>query len=549
MGLASKRRAGGGNGGPPRAKSGSRVKEKRYDDVRDRKSRPRRVQSTSPNPGDYNAKRKRFLDPATLAQGMTARGIGAKIQLSSLSHDEIERDLRHMEAYANACTAYSQQFFIYHNRSLVQSGHFGPVTAPTVVATEQYVNGNGDDPYRRAMPVRIDPEEEKRVSLLRKRIATSETQREILETEYMSLRAHYVYESQRLRRSRHAADGQLKALQDLVKSRGTVVALRRVRCAVARDILKALDKRNVAMTEGKNLSLETTPGVPDILDVWNEIEEKLQEAERSCRCVPIPEILALLKNDTKGKKKKEKKQPAGDDEEERIVPWDCRSMPGAPEGVSTLLSQMSSNPERTAAFSCGGMFGSKEASMCWDTSSLPSSYDTMGAEREDLLRLREEAQFLQDELEKERAGNKDLQKNIIGKRVRNDEMCAMMTLLRTETEAVLMRHNVLLDTREAKLAAQELHSKAVEARDKRADAMAELVDEDKRETVESVEATFAQTGGKHEPILHEEDENDGDDEGEMDEDDDEDGEIHDEPPNEVVIKTTDDIQEDLTPNP
>jgi hypothetical protein len=351
MGLASKRRA-GGNGGPPRAKTGTRVKEKRYEDARDRKSRPRRAQSTSPNPGDYSSKRKRFLDPATLAQGMTARGLGAKVQLAALAHDEIERDLRHMEAYANACTAYSQQFFIYHNRALVQSGHFGPVTAPTVVSTEQYVNGEAYDPYRRAMPVRIDPEEEKRVSLLRKRIATSESQREILETEYMSLRAHYVFESQRLRRSRHAADGQLKALQDLVKSRGTVVALRRVRCAMARDMLKALEKRNAALAEGKGLRPEAIPGVPDILDVWNEIEDKLQEAEKACRSVPVPEALAFLKQqDAKGKKKKDKKQPSGDDEEDRVVPWDCRSMPGAPEGVPTLLSQMSSNPERAAAFS------------------------------------------------------------------------------------------------------------------------------------------------------------------------------------------------------
>lgn len=190
------------------------------------------------------------------------------------------------------------------------------------------------------------------------------------------------------------------------------------------------------------------------------------------------------------------------------------------------------------------MFGSKESSMCWMTSSLPASYDTMGSENEELLRLREESQFLHDELEKERAGNKDLQKNIIAKRVRNDEMCAMMTLLRGETEAVLMRHNVLLDTREAKLAAQELHSKAVEERDKRVDAMADLVDEDKQETVEGVENNFPQTAGKHEPILREEEENDGDDEGEMDEDDEEEGEINDAPPNEVVITTTEGMAED-----
>ena len=181
--------------------------------------------------------------------------------------------------------------------------------------------------------------------------------------------------------------------------------------------------------------------------------------------------------------------------------------------------------------------------MCWDTPSLPTSYEKMGPEHEELLRLREEAQFLQDELEKERASNKGLQINIIGKRLRNDEMCAMMTLLRSETEAVLMRHNILLDTNEAKGAAQELHNKAVEDREKRADAMAELVDEDKREKAETAALDVDQTGGNHEATHREEHDNDGDDEGEMDEDDEEDGEINDQPPNEVVITKADDVEE------
>jgi hypothetical protein len=345
MGLPAKRRA----NGLPRAKP-SRLKDKRYDDTR-KPRLARRGQSLAHNPSDYKQKRKRFLDPTVLAQGMTSRCLGTRVPLTTLSGDEIEKDLRHMEAYANACTAYSQQFFIYHNRALVQSGHFGPVVASTGSPTEPLLNGDGYDPYRRVMPVRIDPEEEKRVALLRKKIASSEAQREILETEYMSLRAHYVYESQRLKRSRHTVDGQLKVLQELVKARGTVVALRRVRCAAARDILRALEHRNKVSAEGKSLQNKNDPGGPEIIDVWNDIEEQLREAEKACFSIIIPEDLAVLKNDSKGKKKKDKKLTAGDDEDDRIVPWECRRMPGTPEGVPILLSQMSSNPEKSAAWS------------------------------------------------------------------------------------------------------------------------------------------------------------------------------------------------------
>ena len=78
MALPTKRRNGGN--GPPRAKTGTRVKEKRYDDARERKRPPRRAPSTTPNP---SPKRRRFLDPTALALGMTARGIGARTQLTS----------------------------------------------------------------------------------------------------------------------------------------------------------------------------------------------------------------------------------------------------------------------------------------------------------------------------------------------------------------------------------------------------------------------------------------------------------------------------------
>jgi len=527
MGL-SKRRSGGN---PLRSKNANRLKEKRYEENRDRKLRfQRSARSNSENPKDHPLKRRRFLDPTTLTQGMTSRCLGARLPLTSLCGGEIERDLRHMEAYANACTAYAQQFFIFHNRASVQSGHYGPVTAPTLVSTEQYVNGDSYDPYHRAMPVRIDPEEDKRVSLLRKRIAASEARREVLETEYMSLRAHYVHESQQLCNSRRAVDGQINILQDLVKARGSVIALRRVRCAIASDIFRVLEYRNNILVSGKCHSRKEERIGPDTSEFWNDLEIKLSRAEDACHAISIPEELSFLKKN-KGKKKDRRQLIAVEDK--RIVPWSCRKMPGTPEEVSTLLSQMSSNPERTAAWSCGSMFGSSEVSMCWLASSLPKTFDKMEQEHDDLLRLRKEVKFLENELNKVRKANKDLQHDIIGKRLRNDEMCAMMTLLRSETEAVLERHNVLLETKEAKAAAQDIHDRSLEDRGRGGEELDDFVDEEK-ETSDLSKFQMLRKRGNCESIHREENENDGDDEDEMDEEDEE-KELNDSPPDEVVV--------------
>jgi hypothetical protein len=327
MGFSTKRRNGGN--ALPRAKSTHRVKEKRIENSREKKRHNRRPQSNLPK---QPSKRKRFSDPSLLATGMTARYIGARIQICGLTSEEIERDLRHMEAYANTCIIYSQQYFIHNNRALVESEQFGPINDPAVLSVERLSGGEASEPYHRTLPVRIDPEEEKRISLLRKRIATSEAQREILESEYMSLRAHYVYESQRLRRTRHVVDGELKLLQNLVKSRGTVVALLRVRCSIARDILCVLEKKN-ANSLSKCRKSDMISGYPDLMDFWSHHEECLREAELACLSVPIPDELLLLKADPKFNMKKEKSIQSSDQDEDKIIPWNCRSMPAAPEAI------------------------------------------------------------------------------------------------------------------------------------------------------------------------------------------------------------------------
>ena len=482
-------------------------------------------------------KSTKSFDITLLARGMTARCIGARIasQLTILSSEEMEKDLRHMEAYQNACIAYNQQFFIHHNRSLVQSGHYGPMTSPT-----NLVSGSSDatdsyyDPYRPVMPVRIDPEEEKRISLLRQRIASSEAAREVLETEYMSLRAHYVHASQRVKKSRQMVTAQLTLLKQLVQRRGKVVALRRVRVGAARDVLLSLERRTILLDNRGPVTAEPTAqvatpvGGPDMLETWNNVESLLSKAEKACRMLELD----VLSKRVRSKSPPPSKRKRGDTEEENgVIPqvaWDGRAMPRTPYGMPILISQMSEAPDKSAGFGCGGVFGSNESSLVFLEENLPSTYGDMEDDQDELLHLRNEAKVLCDELQRERRSNKDLQRQIIQKRKRNDEMCAMMTLLRSETEAVLARHNILLDTQEARQAASDLHQNAFEDREERGETG---VDMDEGEIVdELINGDFSQESG-----LHEEHDNDGDDEGSGGDDYEEEGELMEQPPTEVIL--------------
>lgn len=487
---------------------------------------------TQPKPKKKSAK---SFDVTVLARGMSSRCMGARIasQLTILSNDELEKDLRHMEAYQNACIAYDQQFFIHSNRSLVQSGHYGPITAPALVNGDSvYTNNIGDthfDPYRPVMPVRIDPEEEKRISILRKRIASSEAQREVLETEYMSLRAHYVYASQRVKKSSLSMLTQLKLVKQLVQRRGQVVALRRVRVAVARDVMLTLERRTTNARAMSTITSTTTTKGPDMMDVWNEVEHLLRKAELSCRSLDLD--LPTKRFQTKSPPPSKRKR--GDVEEEIVpvqhVPWECRTMPRTPFGIPILVSQMSHAPDKAAGIGFGEVFGSKPSSMVFLEENLPSTFKDMEKDVDDIAKCREEAMELHKALQQERVVNKVLQGQIIQKRKRNDEMCAMMTLLRSETEAVLGRHNILLDTQEARQAASDLHQKVLEEREQRGENgldvdEGELVDEMQRDDI------------PQESGLHEEHDNDGDDEGSGCEDEEEEGEMMEQPPKVFIME-------------
>ena len=297
-------------------------------------------------------RRTKLLDPILLARGMSSRSVGARVGtcLRTLSSDEVERDLRHIEAYSNACIAYAQQFFAFKNRELVTKGIYGPVQpAPGSINSQvahdnDYLKITDEDKQSAstsnstvpvggvAMPVRIDPEEEKRFAILRKKIAASEAKREILETEYLSLRAHYVHESRQLSRVKNTVQGKLTLLQDLVNRRGEVLALRRVRCAMAKDVLCALKYRahliesgdSSVVTPSNSDSLnrkrqDTSMNLDEVteknkqtvqeifddkevkfpadpLDVWILVESQLQIAISACMNIDTPKELLTVKN-------------------------------------------------------------------------------------------------------------------------------------------------------------------------------------------------------------------------------------------------------------
>mmetsp|Transcript_37489 Transcript_37489/g.54879 ORF Transcript_37489/g.54879 Transcript_37489/m.54879 type:complete len:950 (-) Transcript_37489:479-3328(-) len=655
--------------------------------------------NSSPLPPPSHPRRRKALDPTLLARGMSARSLGARItshNITTVSNDDMERDLRHMEAYGAACVAYAQQFFAYTNRTRVSEGHYGPIPPNSHPAITGGVNlgqdgaaygmgGPGMDGYSEndqmyyysttgavpisprsaaesgqyprgihpqnvpsstsaaggayppnqqpphhlqqissaqlpqpphpfSMPVRIDPEEEKRIALLRRRIAASEAKREVLETEYESLTNHVTHEFKRLRNSRRCMEGQVKLLQDLTSKRSDVLALRRVRVAAVTDVLACLQYRAMLLEEGVDIASGVTAaggdamevdktttnaegssspekvGVvaeepEDLLQAWDWIEAQLREAELATMSVEAPSELLDIKSDMEQKEKmspddvksssslnksngkrsksgtggsgssgkKESSSEKGDNEEmtkdgvggkkadneengppptkkrrsrddneddsnkqskrnnnqnvtedgssnnaskddsmndeetrttsskkeekkrsssgssttttgeDAVIPWEGRTIPRTPYNVPIYLSHLSEAPDRTGAFGCNDFMGAPHQSLSFIESILPSSVKPlMSNEKKELDKIRKEALFLSEELSKERERNNVLQKQIIKGRKKNDEMCCMMSMLRTETEAVLNRHNIILEMPEARARAGELAAAAEE---------------------------------------------------------------------------------------
>lgn len=416
-----------------------------------------------------------------LARGLSARYCGANTPLSSLTPDEMERDLRHMEAFSHACVAYAQQYYIYQN-SAAAGLHAGDDKAHSRKKHPQLASHAAPQPLI-AMPVRIDPEEEKRLATLRLKIQHCEAQREVLESQYLSLRAHYVHLSQRLKNFRTTVNGRVEFLQDLLGKRAKLLALQRARLQISREVLACLNYRQ---TGGKMSDPNDNSNETELAETWNKIDEEFKKAEESCRIGGLEE-------------------------------WQALKVPKIPPGVPLLLSQLAKPLGFAAAWSAGGMFGSKEESLCWLEPEFPEPDHRI----RELPALREEAKFLRAELGKERSRNQDLQKNIISRRRKNDELVAMMGLLRTETEAVVARHNILLTSDFAKNASLQLHD-AKAARNQESSSTAGI-STNGAGTIPVIPESSRATAVTQKPM---DNANDGDDEGGVGDEEDEEGETN-----------------------
>jgi hypothetical protein len=84
--------------------------------------------------------------------------------------------------------------------------------------------------------------------------------------------------------------------------------------------------------------------------------------------------------------------------------------------------------------------------LVWLEKNLPSNASP-GAEQDlqKLKEIKEEIKILQEELNNEVSANSSLQKEAIEGRRKGDQICSMMTMVRSETEAVVLRHNQILE--------------------------------------------------------------------------------------------------------
>ena len=280
------------------------------------------------------------LDPLLLARGMSSRCLSSKVshQLTSLPKDTIDKDLCHMKAYSNACKSYDQQLFMSENQDIVKSGFFGTfapfpgadgnIVRPNFAASSSAASASaslGPSKSSFALPITIDPEEGKRAALLRKRLPRAEFEREQLETEYLSLRAHYVHETQLTRKTREYEISRWQLLQELLARRGRVLGLLRAQVAMGRDVEKSLRCRggvakarnsvrgssavknakiaaNGATKKSDNQSgvaalateAETSKEAVDLRKIWNNINTELRDVEAACAEIETPEVLSTM---------------------------------------------------------------------------------------------------------------------------------------------------------------------------------------------------------------------------------------------------------------
>jgi hypothetical protein len=523
-----------------------------------------------------------------LARGYTSRFLPPSGALKALAADEVEKDLRHFQAYHRAVITYRQQYYLAANpnhaaaaaaQASAAASSSSLLMSPSSAAASPAAQQNGaaglaaQQPYLlhgvgpavASLPVRIDPEEEKRLALLRRKIARAEWMREDLEQRYVSLRAHYVQCSQEVKRVQQQIAGRQDFLRACVRDRAATLGLMRARLQMTRDVLASLQRRGHVLANANADPSVTSAAAPPAASGAAVVDSNAGSSTNK-----DPLLLDGLWNQVEEELKKQQRK-LGNPRTAKPVPWPCARMPPTPFDVPLMLSNASNAPEKTVAFSGNGVFGSdKKASLVWTLpETVPIDEDgvvdatkagagaaaaaVISHRRHELDELGEEVAFLQSELDKERVQNQQIAEQIARARSKNDEWVAMICLVRQETESVLHRHNVVLESDLAREASerwfaqdqddkrQRLHdSSASAAASATAPASSEPVapgDPDAAEAallgVREVEVPMASAGEGGGGGPGDED-NDGDDEGSeeedqqgraMNEEEDEDGEV------------------------
>jgi hypothetical protein len=408
-----------------------------------------------------NASKQRKNVSFLLARGGTARGLPSHHLLLStltpLRADEMEKDLRHMQVYANAVQSYQQQFYLHCNQGMLlaeqqqqaqlaqqnaanaaNAATAGVVpgmannvaTAPLHHQQQPHYNAHHHAPMMSStgvvpmhhMPIRIDPEEEKRLATLRKKIAKAEIWREELESQYVASRAHYVHEVQRVATATSSRKRVLLFLQAAVGKKSQVVALQRVRLQMARDVLHALRwRRHQVVNSSSTLAQQptaaavaattmytpassidatgsttaTTMVAVEIDSTANETVAAAVEATKNTTSTTtttststtssIPphlsgdDPMATQWNAVEDDYKKAATSCIVDKKTKKAMPWPCTHLPVTPRGVPTLLSAMSRAPDKTIAFALSCKNGSvssastdkNKQSLVWLEDNLP----------------------------------------------------------------------------------------------------------------------------------------------------------------------------------
>jgi hypothetical protein len=304
------------------------------------------------------------------------------------------------------------------------------------------------------LPVRIDPEEESRLTNLRSKIRRAEVVRAEAEQHYVTSRAHYVRLVQDLTRLHGERTAVVSFLQSLVQARAAVVASQRMRLQLTRDTARALAARTRALAQHQ--ALTHRPDAPDgtaaavappytahlagddpLTSVWQTTEDDYKKAVATCGAV---------------------------DKRKKPLAWRATHLPAQPPGIPALLSAAATVPDKCVAVSASHVLGAHSSSLVWLEGHLGDTNDNDDDETAHelspvrLAALEAKVKGLDLQVAKERARNQSITQAFGRTRKGNDEWVAMMGLLRQETEAVLHRHNTILQSAPALAASEQLHA-------------------------------------------------------------------------------------------